>query len=656
MMHRDADGTKLISRRALLLGGGQAVLLATLVGRMYYLQVIEADKYATLAEQNRINIRLIPPPRGRILDRNGVPLAVNQQNYRVLVVAEQTDDIGDTLDALANIVAIGDHDRARIIRESERRPSFAAVMVRENLSWEEMARIEINAPDLPGVMIDVGQSRSYPLNDLGAHILGYVSAVSESDLQGTTDPLLELPGFRIGKAGIEKVYDLALRGKGGTSQVEVNAVGRVIRELSRDEGQPGADLNLAIDVDLQRYAMDRLGDESAAAVMMDIHTGEVLVMASTPSFDPNAFNRGLTGDEWKDLTTNPRSPLTNKAIAGQYAPGSTFKLMTALAALESASITADTKVFCPGEMSLGNITFHCWKKGGHGSLDLLGGIKNSCDVYFYEIARRTGFERIAEMAKRFGLGSPSGLDLPGERSGVVPNKAWKAATLAQPWYPGETLVNAIGQGYVTATPLQLAVMTARVANGGYAVAPHLAKDRLIGNRLLPRKASDWQDLGVSGQSLSLVRRGMGMVVNEPGGTAFGARIMDPAMAMAGKSGSAQVRRISMHERETGVKKNESLPWKERDNALFVAFAPVAAPRYAVAICVEHGGGGSAVAAPIARDLLIAAQRGAPGRLAADPGTAPMAVPAAVQLPDHDRDHDRDHGHDHGRGTNAGGGA
>lgn len=652
MMHRDADGTKLISRRALLLGGGQAVLLATLVGRMYYLQVIEADKYATLADQNRINIRLLPPPRGRILDRNGVPLAVNQQNYRVLVVAEQTDDIGDTLDALANIVAIGDHDRARIIRESERRPSFAAVMVRENLSWEEMARVEINAPDLPGVLIDVGQSRSYPLNDLGAHFLGYVSAVSESDLQGSTDPLLELPGFRIGKAGIEKVYDLALRGKGGTSQVEVNAVGRVIRELSRDEGQPGADLNLAIDVDLQRYAMDRLGDESAAAVMMDIHTGEVLVMASTPSFDPNAFNRGLTGDEWKDLTTNPRSPLTNKAIAGQYAPGSTFKLMTALAALESASITPDTKVFCPGEMSLGNITFHCWKKGGHGSLDLLGGIKNSCDVYFYEIARRTGFERIAEMAKRFGLGSPSGLDLPGERAGIVPNKAWKAANLAQPWYPGETLVNAIGQGYVTATPLQLAVMTARVANGGYAVTPHLAKDKLVGNRLMARKATDWRDLGVSGQSLSLVRHGMTMVVNEPGGTAYGARIMDQTMAMAGKSGSAQVRRISMHERETGVKKNEALPWKERDNALFVAFAPVAAPRYAVAICVEHGGGGSAVAAPIARDLLIAAQRGAASHLSSDPGKTPTAVPASVQVPDHDDGHDHDHDH----GANPGGGA
>ncbi len=622
MMHRDADGVKLISRRALLLGGGQALLLATLVGRMYYLQVVEASKYAMLADQNRINIRLLPPPRGRILDRNGVPLAVNQQNYRVLVVAEQTDDIGDTLDSLSNIVAIGDHDRARIIREAERRPSFASVLVHENLTWEEMSRVELNTPDLPGVMIDVGQTRNYPLTDLGAHILGYVSAVSESDLQNSNDPLLELPGFRIGKAGVEKVYDLALRGKGGTSQVEVNAVGRVIRELSRDEGQPGADLKLAIDVDLQRYAMQRLGEESAGAVLMDVHTGEILVLASTPSYDPNAFNRGLTTDEWKDLTTNPRSPLTNKAIAGTYAPGSTFKMMTALAALESNSMTAETKVFCPGQMQLGPITFHCWKHHGHGAVDMLTAIKESCDVYFYEAARRTGFERIAEIAKRFGMGAGTGLDLPGERPGVIPNKAWKAANLGQPWYPGETLVNGIGQGYVSATPLQLAVMAARIANGGYAVSPHLAQDKLSGSKLVPRKASDWPDLGVSGQSLAVVRHGMTMVCNEPHGTAYDARIKDPAMAMAGKTGSAQVRRITAREREGPKIKDSDIPWKERDNALFIAFAPVAAPRFAMGICIEHGMHGGSAAAPIARDLLIAAQLRAADPNAPIPGLAP----------------------------------
>ena len=653
MMHRDADGTKLISRRALLLGGGQAALLATLVGRMYYLQVVEAGKYATLADQNRINLRLLPPPRGRILDRNGTPLAVNQQNYRVLVVAEQTDDIGDTLDALATIVPINDHERARIVRETERRRSFVPVMVRENLSWEEMSRIEINTPDLPGVMIDVGQSRNYPLNDLGAHFLGYVSAVSEADLQGSNDPLLELPGFRIGKAGVEKVYDLALRGKGGTSQVEVNAVGRVIRELNRDEGQAGADLKLSIDLDLQRLTMGLLGDESAGAAMIDVHTGEVLVLASTPSFDPNAFNRGLTGDEWRDLSTNQRTPLINKVIAGQYAPGSTFKLMTGLAALESGSITPDTKVFCSGQMMFGKLTMHCWKHGGHGSVALNDAIKGSCDVFFYEVARLTGFERIAEMAKRFGLGAPTGLDLPGERPGTIPNKAWKAAALNQPWYLGDTLSAGIGQGYVTATPLQLALMTARIANGGYAVTPHLAKDLLEGARLLPRKASDWPDLGISAQSLALIHRGMTAVVNEEHGTGYAERIKDPALAMAGKTGSAQVRAITQHEREAHVidlKDQKDVPWKDRDNGLFVAYAPVAAPRYAVAVVIEHGVHGASTAGPVVRDMLVAAQTRQPDQSSSPTPGAPVPMPAAARPPEPDRDHDRQRDPVTGRGA------
>jgi penicillin-binding protein 2 len=313
--------------------------------------------------------------------------------------------------------------------------------------------------------------------------------------------------------------------------------------------------------------------------------------------------------------------------------------MTALGALESGSITPDTKVFCPGQMTLGKITFHCWKKGGHGTLDLLGGIEHSCDVYFYEIARRTGFERIAEIAKRFGLGATAGLDLPGERGGLVPNRAWKRAVLNQPWFPGETLINGIGQGYVLATPLQLAIMTARIANGGYAVKPHLAREHIDGFRLVARKAADWPDLGVSSQSLALVRRGMYLVVNEAGGTAYAERIKDPALAMAGKSGSAQVRRISTHEREAHIK-DDQIPWKERDNALFVAFAPVAEPRYAVAVCIEHGVHGASAAAPVARDLLLEVQRRALDHTAAVPGqgTVPATDVSAPPSPDHGHDH------------------
>ncbi len=605
-MYHDNDRSKMFSRRAMILAGGKATLMGALAARMYYLQVMEADKYAMQAEDNRISTRLLAPPRGLILDRNGIAMAVNQHNYRVMVVAEQTPSLDYTLDALGRIISVGDGERARIHKEVRRRRSFVPISVRENLTWEEVARVEVNAPDLPGVVIDVGQSRFYPLESLGAHILGYVSAVSEADLSG--DPLEELPGFRIGKGGVERIYDMALRGRHGTSSLEVNAVGRVIGELERKEGEPGVDLNLTLDMKLQEYAAQRLGDESAAVVVMDIHTGDVIVMASTPSFDPNSFNRGLSGEEWKDLSTNPRSPLSNKAIAGQFAPGSTFKLMTALAALEGRDITPEMRVFCPGHLQLGSIKFHCWKKEGHGAQDLVSGIKNSCDVYFYEIARRTGFEKIAEMARRFGLGAPTGVDLPNERPGLIPDKAWKKRVLKDVWHPGENLINGIGQGYVTATPIQLATMTARVANGGFAVVPHVARDLIDEKTARGRPAPNWPSLEVSRQSLTLVRKGMFGVSNEPGGTAYRARITQEGMWLSGKTGSAQVRRITMRERETGVKKNDQLPWKERDHALFVAYAPEENPRYSIAVVVEHGGGGSAVAAPIARDIMIEVQK------------------------------------------------
>ncbi|MBI2236644.1 MAG: penicillin-binding protein 2 [Magnetospirillum sp.] len=621
-MYNDNDRSKMFNRRAVMLGGGKAVLVGALAARMYYLQVVESDKYAMLAEDNRVSTRLLAPPRGLILDRNDIAMAINQHNYRVNVIPENTPSIDYTLDALARMISLGENDRARIHREARRRRSFVPITVRENLSWEEVARIEVNAPDLPGVVIDVGQSRHYPLEHLGAHILGYVSAVAETDLSG--DPLEELPGFRIGKAGVERIYDMALRGRGGNTSLEVNAVGRIIRELERKEGESGVDLHLTLDMRLQEYAAQRLGEESAAVVVMDIHTGEVVVMASTPSFDPNAFNRGLTGDEWKDLITNPRSPLSNKAIAGQFAPGSTFKLVTALAALEGKDITPEMRVFCPGHIQLGSIKFHCWKKEGHGSQDLISGIKNSCDVYFYEVARRTGFEKIAEMAKRFGMGEPTGVDLPSERGGLIPNKAWKRAALKQPWHPGETLINAIGQGYVTTTPIQLATMVSRIANGGYAVVPHVARDAVSGKSAKSRTAPSWPSLEVSRQALALVRKGMFAVSNEPGGTAYKARITQEGMWLSGKTGSAQVRRITMRERETGVKKNDELPWKERDHALFVAYAPEEAPRWGIAVVVEHGGGGSAVAAPIARDIMIEVQKREHARVAQRLNEAPEA--------------------------------
>ncbi|MCW9032936.1 MAG: penicillin-binding protein 2 [Rhodospirillales bacterium] len=605
-MQWDTDQYKLFGRRTAMLAGGKLLLLSTLVGRMYYLQVLQADRYKTLAEENRMSMRLLPPPRGRILDRYGIPLAVNEQNYRVVIIPEQTKSVKETLLALGKVIGISSTESRRILREVKRKRSFVPVTVRENLTWEDVAQIEVNAPDLPGAMIDVGESRYYPDGYETAHILGYVAAVSEKDLTG--DPLLELPGFRIGKSGIEKVHDLILRGTGGTSQVEVNAYGRVIRELNRQEGKPGAEIKLSIDIGLQKVAVERLGEESGAAVVIDIHTGDILAMASTPSYDPNAFNRGLSTKEWKSLIGNNRKPLNNKAISGQYAPGSTFKMIVALAALEKGVIGPEQKVFCSGHVELGTARFHCWKKRGHGAVDLVQAIQSSCDVYFYEIARRTGIERIASMARRFGFGSSLGLDISGERSGLIPDKGWKRAELGEGWHQGETLLAGIGQGYVLATPLQLAVMTARLANGGEAVRPHLTSSIQTDGTKVNKEIKAVKNIGVNSSHIELVRKAMNAVTNIPGGTAFRSRISDQRYAMAGKTGTAQVRRISKAEREVGVIKNKDLPWEQRDHASFVGFAPVDAPRYAVAVVVEHGGSGSKTAAPIARDILLEVQK------------------------------------------------
>jgi len=623
--NEDNERQRSFSRRALLLGGAQSLLLAGLAGRMYYLQVIEADRYKTLAEDNRINLRLLPPPRGRIVDRFGLPLASNRQNFRVVLVREHAGDVEMVLKALSQIIDLDDHDYKRVLREVSRKRGFVPVTVRENLTWDEVSRVEVNGPELPGVTIEMGQIRDYPFADSMAHVLGYVAAVAERDLTG--EPLLELPGFRIGKNGIEQKYDLALRGSAGTSQIEVNAYGRVIRELSRDEGKRGDELVLTIDGGLQTFTHQRLmAEQSAAAVVMDVENGDVLAMASVPSFDPNAFNIGLTVKQWNDLLNDQLHPLTNKALAGLYAPGSTFKMVVALAALKSG-IRPDYKVFCPGYMTLGRSRFHCWKKHGHGWVDMHDAIKHSCDVYFYDVSRKVGVDNIAAMANHFGLGHEVGIDLSGERAGVIPTRDWKLANVGESWQGGETLITAIGQGFVLTTPLQLATMTARLA-GGRQVIPRLSRGVRAGTG--PTEADgvappDFPPLDVPLEHLRVVRDGMDAVSNHPRGTAYRARIEEEGLELAGKTGTAQVRRISMAERAAGVTKNEQLPWRRRDHALFVSFAPVHKPRYCCAVVVEHGGGGSAVAAPIARDILLETQRRDPSGRRSLPIIAPAQI-------------------------------
>ncbi|WP_169569852.1 penicillin-binding protein 2 [Sneathiella limimaris] len=611
---RDKEKVGTFTRRSLILAGGQAALMSVLAGRLYYLQVIQSDEYAMMANENRMNIRLLAPLRGRIHDRFGVEVASNRQNYRVVIIREQTKSVEKTLDRLSQLVPVSPSDRERVLKETKRKRGFVPIPVMENLTWEEFSRINIHSPELPGIQLDVGETRHYPYGPLFAHTVGYVGSVSERDLKNLEpDPLLELPGFKIGKNGIEKYYDHALRGTAGTSRVEANAYGRVIRELSRQEGTAGADIELTIDAKLQQYASRRMGEESAAAVVMDVHTGDILSMVSVPSFDPNSFTTGISVREWRELQSNPKHPLSNKAVTGQYPPGSTFKMIVALAAVESGVITPEYTTFCGGHTMLGRHKFHCWKRGGHGKMNLREAIEQSCDVYFYDIARKVGIDRIAEVAERFGLGDRQGLDLYGEKRGLIPTTNWKQAVRGERWQVGDTFNAGIGQGYVLTTPLQLAVMTARLANGGKKVSPRLIKQKYhILNAEEGQEAEipvqpPAPDMGVDQSALRSVLAGMYDVMNGDKGTGRGSR-PDREWKMAGKSGTAQVRRISKKERLTGVLKSDEKPWEYRDHALFVAYAPYDEPRYAVSVIVEHGGSGSKAAAPIARDLLQEAMR------------------------------------------------
>ena len=417
----DGERSGQFSRRALLLGGAQAVLMSALAGRLYQLQVLETQRFATLAEENRINLRLLPPSRGLIFDRTGQALAVNRNNFRAMVSSDRGRGVEILVERLDQILGIGEPERNRLLRELRRSRNAQPVVVRENLGWEEVARLEFNAPDLPGVFIDLGQTRDYPEGELMSHIVGYTGRVSDEDLNGRDDPLLQLATMRFGKKGVERSLEDDLRGRAGAVQVEVNAVGRVVRELDRTEGQPGANALLTIDMDLQRFAAERLNaqqadseQKSGSVVVLDVVTGDVIVMASTPGFDPNVFARGITQAEWREMLDNPERPLNNKSIGGVYPPGSTYKMVTALAALESKAIEPYTVLPCLGFLTLGDIKFHCWLKGGHGGLNVTGAIANSCDCFFYEAARRAGIDRISETAMKLGFGRQSDLGLPGE--------------------------------------------------------------------------------------------------------------------------------------------------------------------------------------------------------------------------------------------------
>lgn len=601
-----SQDSKKLNRRAFIVTGLQGAFLCVLGGRLAWLQVAQGQKYKTLADRNRINIKMTAPSRGQITDRFGVPLALNEKSFHVLVVPEQTKSVEESLRALQKQIKIDEKQIQKVIKEASKTARFLPVEVLDDLSWDDVAKIEVNLPDLPGLSIEEGQQRSYPFGNSTAHLVGYVGTVNSTEIK--TDNVLRLPGMKIGKTGVEKQFEKQMRGESGASEVEVNVVGREVRELNNKPSRRGKRVVLSVDAELQRFTQERLEQErSASAVIMDIHTGAVYALASAPAFDPNIFTRGFSSAMWQELLADPGHPLTNKAVAGQYPPASTFKMITLLAALEEGKINGNTTVNCPGHYEYGGDKFHCWKTWGHGPVDLIGSLAKSCDIFYYKVATEIGIDKIAAMARRFGLGQKLDFELSEERAGLMPDKDWKMGYFGESWRPGETIVASIGQGYIQSTPLQLVTMTSRLVNGGYAVKPWMTAS--VGDMMSAGMKQDgkWPKIDIHPWHLKLIKRGMDRVVNHPDGTAKDSAIEQRDMRMGGKTGTSQVRRITRKQRAMGIK-NEDLPWEQRHHALFVGYAPLNKPRYACCVVVEHGGGGSTAAAPIAKDIMMEAQK------------------------------------------------
>jgi penicillin-binding protein 2 len=576
-MVTEASQSYSFSRRAILLGGLQGAVGVALAGRMAWLAIAENARYSSLSESNRVNMTLVPPRRGWIVDRHGAPIANNRTDFRVDIIPDRLENKGHVLGLLRDILKLPPEEMDRLVADLEHAAGFQPVQVAENLDWERFAAVSVRLPELPGVAPTRGFSRSYPAGAAVAHLTGYVGAASAEQYKQTRDPLMVTPGFKLGKDGLEKTLESTLRGVAGQKRVEVTARGKLVAELATKPDQPGTNARLTIDAGLQEYAARRLGTQSGSVVVIDVATGEMLAMVSMPAYDPNTFSDGISHLEWKMLSDNDHVPLMNKVLQGLYPPGSTVKPMNGLALL-GAGVPASDRVVCTGALRVGNGIFHCHKKSGHGALDLKNAIMQSCDIYFYEMVRRLGYEHVAPVARTLGLGQKFALPFNSQRYGTVPDPAWKLRRYKHPWTVADSLNASIGQGYVLSNPLQLAVMASRLASGRALQPSILAADVRRDAPLLPCEPDH----------LQTVHEAMWGVVNG-GGTGGAARMLVPGVALAGKTGTAQVRRITMAERAGGVLKNGALPCKMRDHALFQGFAPHDKPRYAIAVVLEHGG-------------------------------------------------------------------
>ncbi len=572
--------------------GLKATLFFTLISRLYYLQIIKEKEFKSSSDSNRIRLSLIPPLRGKIIDKNGKDLALNKDYYRIMFDPSVDANIKQSLANLQKILNLSDNDYQIMLKKIKAYSSHRPLILYERLTWEQLSTIEVNIAELPGLSVDVGQMRYFPMIDHTPHVIGYVGAASEEEVK--ENPLLNHPDFKVGLGGIEQTFEEDLRGTVGIKKVEVNAFGVPVREISRQEPIAGNNVKLTINKDLQEYISERLDGDSASSTVINIKTGEILAISSIPAFDPNLFTYGISHKGWKELIVDENRPLINKALTNQYPPGSTFKLVVAIAGL-SQGIDHSQTVFCPGYVVLGGRSFHCWKKEGHGHMNMEDAIKNSCNCYFFTIAKKIGIDVIYDTAHNFGLGQTCDIGITNQQAGRIPSKEWKQKRFGVSWQMGDTLNAGIGQGFVLTTPFQLAIMVSRIASGKK-IIPYLSYNALDGG------TPEFKDLKFKPEHLNIVREGMHRVINAQGGTAYASRLKTVDFTMAGKTGSSQVvsRRIDAKE---FAKMSEKDLKKLQNHASFVGFAPFENPKYAISVVIEHGGAGSQAAAPVAKDIM-----------------------------------------------------
>ncbi len=602
MINSPSDNVKKlnsINRRMFITGSLKFFVMVGIISRLFFLQVKENKKYLTLSDKNRIREWKLPPVRGEFHDYFGNVIAGNFEAYQLHVIPEQVEDFRYVIFRLKDLLELSNKEFNKILKKKREIKPWETLVVSDNLSWNKFSKINNHLYDLNGVKPVISISRNYPLKENFTHLIGYVSQANQNDIEKTEAIKKNfVPGLKVGKTGLEKSFEDKLIGTNDIERYEVNAYGRRISQLEFQKGKKGKTIRLTIDTEVQKLANKLLKDKAGSICVMDIYTGAVIAMHSSPSFDPNLFVFGISQDEWQLIRNNPMKPLVNKTLQGNYSPGSTIKPIVALSALENGIINTNFTVKCTGKTEMYGQTYHCWKKKGHGFVSLRNAMKQSCDTYFYEIARKLGVDKLSKTAKKFGLGEKVFGDLfEIEKSGLIPNTQWKKNALGQGWLLGETIITGIGQGYIQTTPIQLCLMTAQIANGGYKIYPQIVVEETLKEQPIDK----FYPLYENQKNIKIVQDAMFGSTNEVLGTSYRSRIDDPKYQFAGKTGTSQVKKITEEERELELKTFE-IPYEQRDHALYIAYGPYKNPRYALSIIVEHGGNGSTTAAPMAKEL------------------------------------------------------